>query len=199
MSNKLEFDDTKEDFSKFIEKWWEPLHPENISPEEQYLRRKNKFNKKKLRNYIYLTLSPDKKLRNLMPSAENNKALKEWADEWFKWGLKKWYKGFVYTIESGSKNDHLHLHCVCELKSSHKHAELLKRSWARTFPKNQLLTTLNLSSKSDSRGEYTYLRFDDPNILEDKLTYFVNERKGEHQNLVDLGLRGSGGSLTYSD
>lgn len=201
MSNMLEFDDSKEDFALFIEKWWMSDHPENITPEEQYFMRQNKFKKKKLRNYLYLTLSPDKKLRNLLPSAENNAALFKWAEEWFKWGLKKWYKGYVYTIESGSKGDHLHLHCVCELKSSHKHAELLKRSWARTFPKNELLTTLNISSKAaggGARGEYAYLRFDDPNILEDKLTYFVNEKKGEHTNLIDLGLRGCGGSLTYS-
>ena len=84
-----------------------------------------------------------------------------------------------------------------ELKSSHKHAELLKKSWAKTFPKNQLVTTVNLQNKGQ-RGEYAYLQINDEKILKQKLDYFVNEQKGEeHENARDLGLRASGGSLSY--
>lgn len=184
-------------FEQYINERWDYLS--NTSAEaafKHYIETKEK--QQKTKNYLYLTLSPDKHLRNLFPTNENIKALETWAKEWFKWGLKKWYNGYIYTIESGSQHDHLHLHCIMELKSSHKHAELLKRSWARTFPNNQLLSTKNLSSLSNSRGEYCYLRFDDPEILQDKIAYFDNEKKGIHSNLIDLGLRGLGGSLTYS-
>ena len=119
-----------------------------------------------------------------------------WANKWFKWN-KKHYVGWCYVIESGSQDDHLHIHCCVELKSSHKHAELLKKSWAKTFPKNQLVTTVNLQNKGQ-RGEYAYLQINDEKILKQKLDYFVNEQKGEeHENARDLGLRASGGSLSY--
>lgn len=183
-------------FEKYINERWDYL---NDSSAEVAFKHYIESSKKKGRNFLYLTLSPDKKLRNLLPTTENIKAVDTWARDWFEWGLKRWYKGYIYTIESGSQNDHLHMHIVVELKSSHKHAELLKRSWARSFPSNALVTTLNIGSKvAGARGEYAYLRFDDLDILQDKIDYFDNERKGCHSNLIDLGLRGSGGSLTYS-
>ena len=182
------------EFEKFVNNRWDYLSDKSAEIQfDEFVKRKQK---KENKNYLYVTLSPDKFLRNLEVTEHNKKALHDWCERWF-WGAsKKWYKGYQYVIEGGSKNDHLHVHFVVELKSSHKHAEQLKRSWARTFPDNQLLSTLNLQMKG--RGEYAYLRFDDETILEDKLTYFSNERKGTHENLVDLGLRGSGGSLTYN-
>jgi hypothetical protein len=184
-------------FEKFVNERWDYLNSQAEASYQKIVQMEEKKNKS---NYLYLTLSPDKFIRNLLPDKANVDALHDWAQKWFKWGLKRWYKGYVFTIEGGSQHDHLHLHCVMEMKSSHKHAEILKRSWARTFPNNQLLTTLNLSSKplNAKRGEYAYLRFDDKDILKDKLDYFINAKKGElHSNQIDLGLVGSGGSLTY--
>jgi hypothetical protein len=178
---------------EFINKHWDYWSDEGL--DDQFDRWNKKRIKKQMKNYLYLTLSPDKQLRNLEVNDANKKELVDWCEEWFKWGLKRWYTGYIYEIECGSNGDHLHVHCVMEMKSSHKHAETLKKSWSRVFPGSQLITTLNLGSKSNGRGEYAYLRFDDPEILEDKINYFDDAKKGHHANLYDLGLRGSGGSL----
>lgn len=151
--------------------------------------------KTKKQAYLYLTLSPDKKLRNLPKEATDD--LFDWCKNWFEYN-PKYYGNYAWVVESGSKNDHLHVHAVVELLHSHKHAEKLKRSWARSFPKSQLLTTLNLNSRGNKRGEYAYLNFYDEKILQDKLDYFINERKGIHMNEVDLGLRGSRGFVDDS-
>lgn len=146
-------------------------------------------------SYLYLTLSPDKLLRNLENTEHNRKSLYSWCKNWFEHN-PKYYGDYCFVIESGSKGDHLHVHAVVELLTSHKHAEKLKTSWRKHFPNNQLLTTLNLSSKKKGRGEYAFLRFDDPEILKDKLDYFDNSKKGSHENLEDLNLGGSRGFLT---
>lgn len=151
------------------------------------------------KSYMYLTLSPDKILRNLDATPENVAMLQQWCEKWFA-NNKKYYNDYCYVVESGSKGDHLHVHAVCELITSHKHAESLKRFWAKYFPNNQLVTSVDLSSKAyksrKKRGEYAYLRIDDETILRDKLDYFKNEMKGTHENLTDLGVRGSRGFLT---
>lgn len=152
-----------------------------------------KSQKTKKTAYLYMTLSPDKKLRNLPKDATEE--LYEWCKNWFEYN-PKYYGNYAWVIEMGSGPEwHLHVHAVVELKSSHKHAEKLKRSWARTFPKSQLLTTLNLNCPGKKRGEYAYLTFYDEKILSHKLDYFINERKGTHTNMLDLGLRGSRGFL----
>lgn len=151
------------------------------------------------KSYMYLTLSPDKLLRNLDATPENVDILHEWCEKWFAHN-KKYYRDYCYVVESGKNGDHLHVHAICELITSHKHAESLKKFWAKYFPNNQLVTSVDLSSKAyknkKKRGEYAYLRIDDPAILTDKLEYFENEKKGTHENLTDLGVRGSRGFLT---
>lgn len=152
--------------------------------------------KYKKKSYLYLTLSPDKFLRNLECSKENLEAMDKWANNWFKYNKKHYGDDWCYVVEVGSSGTHGHLHALVEMKNSHKHAEQLKNSWKKNFPNNQLLTTKNLGIKSNSRGEYAYLRIDREDILQDKLDYFIDERKGTHSNLYDTGLRGSGGSFT---
>ena len=194
------------DFEKWIEtkyknysEDWEDFKGNTLYSKESGLARKmyKKYLKEKYdkKSYLYLTLSPDKILRNLDVTDHNIQALKDWAEKWFEYN-PKFYGDYAWVIEGGSQNDHLHLHAVCEMKSSHKHAERLKNSWKRAFPNNQLLTTLNLQAKGNKRGEYAYLSFDDNQILKDKLDYFSNENKNLHENLVDLGVSGSRGFLT---
>ena len=142
------------------------------------------------KSYIYLTLSPDKFLRNLPVNDENISNLHQWCKKWFDCD-KQYYRDYAWVIESGSNNDHLHVHAVCEMKNSLKHAFRLKAFWKKYFPNNQLLI-----SNKKSGNEYHSLRFDTEEILQDKLEYFENEKKGTHENLVDLGLRGSRGFLT---
>lgn len=169
------------------------MYPEYPYTYEEYIERLAKKDKK---NYLYITLSPDKKLRNLDRTPSNLENLTEWCEKWFH-PSNKFYEKYSWVIESGSHGDHLHVHAVMEMKTSHKHAERLKNFWKKYFPNNQLLTTLNLSSKDKKkRGEYAYLRFDDEQILFQKIEYFINESKGDHENLIDEGLRGSHGFLT---
>lgn len=170
------------------------LNPKNLDHYNHFKKFYRKYRKDifKTKNYLYLTLSPDKFLRNLENTETNREALKRWASHWFEHN-PKYYGDYAWVAEAGPDDNHLHLHCVAELKSSHKHAEHLKRSWARTFPNNQLITTVNLQSKGGKRGEYAYLQFNRPEILKDKLDYFENEKKGIHQNHTDYGLRFSRG------
>lgn len=160
------------------------------------------------KSYMYLTLSPDKYLRNLDPTPSNIENLNKWCEKWFNQD-KRFYDQFAWVIESGSNHDHLHVHAVMDMKQSKHHARDLKRYWEKFFPNNQLLTTLNLETRykcercqqnicknPKHRGEYCYLQFNDEEILPDKLEYFVNEKKGTHSNQIDLGLRGCRGFLT---
>lgn len=155
--------------------------------------------KYKKKTYLYLTLSPDKFLRNIEPTKENLKEIQVWCEKWFKRNPKYYGEDYCWVVEVGGEGSHPHVHALVELKTSHKHAQNLKKAWARTFPKSQLLTTKNLSSSKDGRGEYTYLVIDCPKIIQDKLEYFENETKGLlHENLYDTGLRGSGGSFSLT-
>lgn len=154
---------------------------------------KEKYKKK---SYLYLTLSPDKLLRNIECSKENLAELDRWAHNWFKFNKKHYGPDWCYVVEVGSNGDHAHIHALVEIINSHKHAEQLKASWKKTFPNNQLLTSKNLGIKNNSRGEYCYLRIDRQDILEDKLNYFINDYKATHVNLFDPGLTGSGGLFT---
>ena len=168
-----------------------------------------KFNEPKKTSYLWLTLSPDKLLRNIDNTPETVEALKTWCNNWFDHYIG--YGEFSWVVENGSKGDHLHVHVVLEMLNSHKHAEKIKKSWNKHFPNHQLLTSVDQSTKTyknrknipkskwiagKHKGQYCHLRFDDPDILKDKLTYLENEKKGSHENLSDLGVRGSRGFLT---
>jgi hypothetical protein len=144
----------------------------------------------KKKAWMYLTLSPDKKLRNLENTKENRDELYNWCLKWFNKNPEFYPPegDMHWIIEAGSEDNHLHVHSCFELKTGYKHAKKLKASWKRTFPNNQLLTSVNLCNKNHGRGEYAYAQITDVKILKDKLTYFDPEQKGDHENLVDLGL-----------
>jgi hypothetical protein len=133
---------------------------------------------------------------------ENLEALNSWCHNWFSNGL--WYGNYSYVVEVGPDGDHPHVHAILEMKNSHKHADKLKKSWAKHFPNHQLLTSVDATTKAyknkKKRGEYCYASFNkdstDPegnNILEDKLDYMINEKKSSHENLFETGFRGSRG------
>lgn len=138
-------------------------------------------------NCLYLTLSPDKFSRNLQMDQLDD--LKQWCSKWFT-AKNKYYEGGVYVIENGSKGDHLHVHCLLQLRKADKHARALKSFWERWFPGSPLLTSLNLCARSlrgtDSRGEYCYAIITDREIAKDKLEYFLDENKGAHENFSKI-------------
>ena len=157
-----------------------------------------KFKCKDKKSYLWLTLSPDKQLRNIDNTPENLQALDKWCSNWFENFLG--YGDYSWVVENGSDGTHLHVHAVLEMKNSHKHAEKIKKSWAKHFPNHQLLTSVDGNSEAykihGKRGEYCYKRFDDPLYLQERLIYMINEKKGSHENLSDTGVRGSRGFLT---
>jgi hypothetical protein len=175
---------------------------------DRWMKEFKKSKRPKKASYLYLTLSPDKFLRNIEPTQSNIDNLHKWAHRWFECD-KKYYKNFAWVIESGSKNDHLHLHAVMEMTGRDHHSRALKDFWKIFFPNNQLLTSVDLSIRykcpqcidkccknPKHRGEYAYLQFNTEEILKDKLEYFENEMKGTHANEKDLGCRGCRGFLT---
>ena len=184
------------EFEKFVNTRWDYLG--NQSAEDAFALYSKKLEKKKnQKNYLFLTLSPDKKLRNIEPTESNINFMHKWVETWCGYAMKKYYNGYRYAIESG--HGHLHVHLVIDLRRGRRHAEDLKKSWGRNYPNSQLLTTLNLGGGSTHRGEYCYLRFDDEEILQQKFEYLVDELKEEaHKNQHDLGLTGSGGSFKYN-
>jgi hypothetical protein len=153
--------------------------------------------KYKKKSYLYLTLSPDKYLRNIEPTKENYEELARWATKWFGYNKKMYGEDYAWVVETGSgPEEHPHIHALVEIKDSRKHAKKLKDSWKKTFPKSELLTTKNLSQNNTKRGEYCYLVIDDPKYIKQKLEYFVNAKKGyDHENVRDLGLAGQGGAF----
>lgn len=153
---------------------------------QSVLAKYKKLSKTKQQSFIWLTLSPDKFLRNLDNTPENLAALNDWCCKWFN-PKSPYYNAYSWIIENGSNGDHLHVHAVCEMKSSHKHAENLKKFWKKYFPNNQLV----------NKNEYYSKTFTDPIILNDKLEYMDNEKKGYHENLSPTGLAGSHGVLSY--
>lgn len=175
-----------------------------------------KYYAPKKTSYLWLTLSPDKLLRNMDVTPEMVNKLHTWCENWFSTG--RWYGDYIYVLECGSQGDHLHVHALLEMKSSHKHAELLKKSWAKHFPAHQLLTSVDATTKAyhnrkniptsqwiagKHKGEYCYANFKEDSvdqeerlILNDKRDYMVNDLKSSHENLFDLGVRGSRGVLS---
>ena len=169
------------------------------------LKKAKKMFTKQKKSYLWLTLSPDKFLRNLDNNEHNLNALNTWCKNWFKYFLG--YGEYKWVIENGSEGNHLHVHALLEMKNSHRHAEKLKKSWAKHFPNNQLLTSVDATTKAykegKKKGEYCYANFKEDSvdedgvfILHDKLTYLENEKKGCHENLSDTGFRGSRGFLS---
>lgn len=143
---------------------------------QSVLNKYKKLSKTKPTTYIWMTLSPDKLLRNLDNTPENVATLNEWCTKWFT-TKSPYYNAYSWVIENGSKGDHLHVHAVCEMKTSHHHARHLKKFWAKYFPNNQLI-----------KNDYYTKTFSDPIILNDKLEYMMNEKKGFHENLYPTGL-----------
>lgn len=178
------------------EYWLDIYNSEESIKFNQNLKNKaRKFARKGEKSYLWLTLSPDKYLRNMDNNIDNLNGLKHWCMKWFD-NNPIHYGDYAWVVENGSQGDHLHVHAILEMKDAKHHARNLKRSWAKHFPNNQLMTSVDASSmayRKGKKGEYCYANFKDPLILSDKLDYLINEKKGCHENHSDTGVRGSRG------
>lgn len=130
--------------------------------------------------YQYITLSPDHNLRKIPYTDENVLALQSFCEKWFN-NIR--YKFYEYVVECGKDKDdpHLHVHALVLLKHKKQgknHARELKKFWGKIFPSSQLIGkdyySMNVS------GQYFL----------DKRQYFIDSKKGSHENFLDLGIYG---------
>jgi hypothetical protein len=193
-----------DDFEKWIQKKTNWFFKEDIksliNPKTEWEKQwsakfRRKFNKLSniSKTWIFITISPDKLHRNMLPTKENCEAVDKWCKSWFHYN-PKFYGDYFYVLEGGSNNNHLHVHVLVESINSHKAAEKLKSSWKKSFPNHSLINSLSLNKNPGGKGgEYCSFHFNDPDILKDKIDYLHNDRKGDHMNEVDLGYAGRRG------
>lgn len=130
--------------------------------------------------YQFLTLSPDHNLRKIEYNEKNINTLKTWCEKWF---TPIRYEYYQYVVECGKdENDpHLHVHALVRLKHKKQgknHSRDLKKFWKKYFPKSELLGKDYYSTNVS--GQYFF----------DKQQYFIDSKKGDHENFLDLNICG---------
>lgn len=138
----------------------------------------------RFKGWSFITLSPDHKKRGFS-YPEDFGSLKMWCEDWFSTRI---YEKYAWVIESGKHADrpHLHVHFICQIRGdrSKKHKLNLTRSWAKCFPNNQLVG-----------DDYHVVRCNTQEIVDDKMNYLINDRKGSHSNFEDLAPHGGVGAV----
>lgn len=131
---------------------------------------------------VMINISPDWAVLEKRTQSSKANILKGILDKYLSEG---WYQKWAYVIENGSKGDHIHAHCVCELnrerlKSSEthlakgNHSQQLKK-YANKLKGCQGLIKGVSVQKCMLRNE---------TLVKDKLDYLIEEKKPEgHKNL----------------
>lgn len=141
------------------------------------------------KDYIYqfITLSPDYAKRNIEYTRGNADKMKTFCEKWFN-DIR--YSEYHWIVEYGKvQGGHLHVHALVRMKhkkQGRNHARDLKEYWKKFFPNNPLISR-DYHSQNIS-GKYYF----------DKLNYFKNCNKSDHENLIDLNIRGSGGDPAHA-
>lgn len=101
----------------------------------------------------------------------------------------------IWCIESGSvepPNSNLHIHMLARYHNSKKGKNMLCIQWSKLFNTNLRDSDFfHLKQHRDAKGMPSYKDW-----LQEKLDYFEDEKKGSHQNALDLGSRGAWGVST---
>lgn len=138
----------------------------------------------RFKSWSFITLSPDH-IKRGFKYPEDFGSLKMWCEEYFSPNI---YEKYAWVIESGKHvgRPHLHIHFICQIRPdrSKKHKVNLTRSWAKYFPNNQLIG-----------DDYHVIRCNTQEIVDDKMGYLINERKGSHMNFEDLAPHGGMGAV----
>lgn len=105
------------------------------------------------------------------------------------------FESCIWCIESGSvepPNCNLHIHMLARYNNSKKGKNMLCIQWSKLFDTNLRDSDFFLLKQHrDAKGMPSYKDW-----LQEKLDYFEDEKKGSHQNALDLGARGQWGVST---
>ena len=105
------------------------------------------------------------------------------------------YDGCMWCIETGKvplPDSNLHIHLLGKIKNSRKHKDAVCREWSKLFNTDLRSADFwNLRQHRDCPEMPSYEQW-----FNEKLEYFEDEKKGSHQNCLDLGARGGQGFST---
>jgi hypothetical protein len=105
------------------------------------------------------------------------------------------YHNCMWCIEAGKvplPDCNLHIHLLGQIKNSRKHKDAVCREWSKLFPTDLRSADFwNLRQHRDCPEMPSYEQW-----FNEKLEYFEDEKKGAHQNSIDLGARGGQGFST---
>ena len=105
------------------------------------------------------------------------------------------YTECIWCIEAGKiplPDSNLHIHLLGKIKNSRKHKDSVCREWSKLFPTDLRSSDFwCLKQHRDCEGMPSYAQW-----FEEKVEYFEDEKKGSHQNSIDLGARGGTGFST---
>lgn len=95
------------------------------------------------------------------------------------------YSDGYWIIEQG-KSVNIHIHMLVKIIDPSRHKKKLNIEWVKLFDtKLYDKDYYKLQSCNGGKGMVPYDQW-----VNEKLTYFVNEQKGDHSNSIDLGLSG---------
>jgi hypothetical protein len=98
-----------------------------------------------------------------------------------------------WCIESGKvplPDSNLHIHILGKYHNSKKGKNSLCIEWSKLFDTN--LRDSDYFLLKQHRDSPHMPKYED--WIKEKLEYFENERKGEHENVIDLNARGAWGA-----
>ena len=101
----------------------------------------------------------------------------------------------IWCIESGKvplPDSNLHIHLLGKYHNSKKGKNMLCIQWSKLFDTN--LRDADFYLMKQHRDSPQMPSYDE--WLQEKLDYFRNELKGDHENALDLGARGAWGVST---
>lgn len=109
--------------------------------------------------------------------------------------IKYIFKECYWCIESGKvplPDSNLHIHMLCKYNNSKKGKNQICIEWSKIFDTNLRDSDyFDLKQHRDSEKMPPYEQW-----LQEKLDYFEQEQKGNHENVIDLGARGAWGVST---
>lgn len=101
------------------------------------------------------------------------------------------YHDGYWVLESGKADPpNIHFHCLVKIINPKKHKQQLGIAWENIFGNNILEKDFyKLTQHRNCKGMPKY-----EDWCKEKLTYMNNVEKGDHANLVDLGISGRWGA-----